>query len=55
MLNHLFSLHPSILDVVEDGMQCVDSDDENYNAIHMQETIQKNTQDTKIHHIVLKY
>jgi hypothetical protein len=42
MLNHLFSLHPSILDVVEDGMQCVDSDDENYNAIHMQETIQKN-------------
>jgi hypothetical protein len=25
-------------------MQCVDSDDENYNSIHMQEMIHKNTQ-----------
>jgi hypothetical protein len=28
MCNHLFSLHPSIWDIVENGMQCVDSDDE---------------------------
>jgi hypothetical protein len=29
-------------------MQCVDSDDENYNAIHMQEMIHKNTQATTV-------
>jgi hypothetical protein len=46
MRNHLFSFHPSIWDVVENRMQCVDSDDENYNAIHMQEMIHKNTQAT---------
>jgi hypothetical protein len=33
MHNHLFSLHPSIWDVVENRMHVVDSDDENYNAI----------------------
>jgi hypothetical protein len=43
MWNQLFSLHPSIWDVVENGKQCVDSDDENYNAIHTQEMIRKNT------------
>jgi hypothetical protein len=48
MRNHLFSLHPSIWDVVKHGMQCVDSDDENYNAIHMQEMIHKNTQATTV-------
>jgi hypothetical protein len=36
MHNHLFSLHPSIWDIVENGMQCVDSDYENYNDTHMQ-------------------
>jgi hypothetical protein len=36
MRNQLFSLRPSIWDVVENGMQCVDSDDENFNAIHKQ-------------------
>jgi hypothetical protein len=41
--NHLISLHPSIRDIVENGMQCVDSDDENYNAIHAQEMVHKNT------------
>jgi hypothetical protein len=43
---HLFSLHPSIWDIVENGMQYVDSDDENYNVIHMQEMILKNIQAT---------
>jgi amino acid transporter len=32
--------------IVNNGMQCVDSDDENYNDIHMQEMIHKNTQAT---------
>jgi hypothetical protein len=27
MFNHLFSLHPIIWDVVENGMQCIDSDE----------------------------
>jgi hypothetical protein len=44
MHSHLFSLHPSIWDVVENGMHVVDNDDDNYNAIHMQEIIHKNTQ-----------
>jgi hypothetical protein len=43
MKNNLFSLHPNIWDIVENGMQHVDSDDENYNAIHMQNMIYKNT------------
>jgi hypothetical protein len=34
MCSHLFSLHPSILDIVENGTHNVDSDDENYNAIY---------------------
>jgi hypothetical protein len=46
MCNHLFSLHPSIWDVVENGMHVVDSDDENYIAIYMQEMIHKNNQAT---------
>jgi hypothetical protein len=46
MCNPLFSLHPSIWGIVNNGMQCVDSDDENYNDIHMQEMIHKNTQAT---------
>jgi hypothetical protein len=33
---------------VENGMQCVDSDDENFNAIHAQEMIHKNTQPTTV-------
>jgi cation transport ATPase len=36
-----FSLHPRIWNVVENGMHVIDSDDENYNAIHMQEMIHK--------------
>jgi hypothetical protein len=46
MCNHLFSLHPSIWDVVENGMHVVDSDDENYIVIYMQEMIHKNNQAT---------
>jgi hypothetical protein len=44
----LGSVHPSIWDIVENGIQCVDSDDENYNAIHIQEMIHKNTQATTV-------
>jgi hypothetical protein len=29
-------------------MQCIDSDDENFNAIHAQEMIHKNTQATNV-------
>jgi hypothetical protein len=46
--NHLFSLHPSIWDVVENGMHVVDSDDKNYNAICMQQMIHKITQATTV-------
>jgi hypothetical protein len=49
MRNHLFSLHPSIWNVVENWMQCVDSDDDNFNAINAQEMIHKNTQATIVH------
>jgi hypothetical protein len=38
---NFFSLHPSIWDVVKYGMQLLDRDDENYNAIDAQETINK--------------
>jgi hypothetical protein len=46
MHSHLFSLHPSIWDVVENEMHIVDNDDENYNAIYMQEMIHKSAQAT---------
>jgi hypothetical protein len=45
MRKHFF-LHPGIWDVVENGMQCVDSDNGNFNAIHVQEMIHKNIQAT---------
>jgi hypothetical protein len=35
MHSHLFSLHPSIWDIVENGMHMLDSDDEKYNAIYV--------------------
>jgi hypothetical protein len=35
-------------DIVENGMHVVDSDDKNYNAIHMQEMIHKNNQATTV-------
>jgi hypothetical protein len=43
-----FLLHPRIWDIVENGMQCVHNDDENYNAIHAQEMVHKNTQATNM-------
>jgi hypothetical protein len=48
MWNHLLSLHPSILDVAENGMQFIDSDDKNYNVMHAQEMIHKNTKATTV-------
>jgi hypothetical protein len=33
MCSHLFPFHPSIWDIVENGMHMLDSYDENYNAI----------------------
>lgn len=48
MRSHLFSLHPSIWDIVENGMHIFDSDDENCNVIYMQEMIHKNAQVTTV-------
>jgi hypothetical protein len=44
MCSHIFSLHPSIWDVVDNGMQLLGSDDENYNTIVAQESIHNNAQ-----------
>jgi hypothetical protein len=48
MRTYLFSIHTSIWNVVENGMQLLDSDDENYNAIDVQESIHKNAQATTV-------
>jgi hypothetical protein len=48
MRSHLFSLHPIIWDIVENVMHILDSDDENYNAIYVQEMIHKNAQATTV-------
>jgi hypothetical protein len=48
MRSHLFSLHPSIWNVVENLMQLIDNDDENYNAIHVQYSIHRNAQTTTV-------
>jgi hypothetical protein len=45
---HLFSLHTSIWYILENGMHILDSDDENYNAIDVQEMIHKNAQATNV-------
>jgi hypothetical protein len=42
MCNHLYSLHPSIWDIVENGMHKLDSDD----YIFIQEMIHRNAQAT---------
>jgi hypothetical protein len=36
MCSHLFSLHPSIWDIVENGMQIRDIDDENFDDIEVE-------------------
>jgi hypothetical protein len=46
MRSHFFSVHPSIWDIVEDGMQIPDSDDENYNIVEVEEIIHRNSQAT---------
>jgi hypothetical protein len=43
-----FSLPPRIWNVVENGMRLLDSDDENYNAIDVQESIHKYAQATTV-------
>jgi hypothetical protein len=48
MHSHLYSLHPSILDIVENRMQILDSDDENYNVVEVEEIIHRNPQATNI-------
>jgi hypothetical protein len=46
MCSHFFSFHPTIWDVVENGMHVLDSDDKNHNVIYLQEMIHKNVQAT---------
>jgi hypothetical protein len=41
-----FYLHPSIWDIVENGMHVLDTDDKNHNAIYLQGMIHKNAQAT---------
>jgi hypothetical protein len=48
MCSRLLFLHPSIWDVLENGMQLLDSNDEHYNAIDAQESIHKNVQATTV-------
>jgi hypothetical protein len=44
MCSHLFSLHPSISDIVENGMHCDNNDD----AINIHEQIHRNAQATTV-------
>jgi hypothetical protein len=37
MRSHLFSLHPCIWDIVENGFNISDVDDENYNEVEVEE------------------
>jgi hypothetical protein len=48
MSSHLFSLHPSIWEIVENGMYALDINDENHNVIYLQEMIHKNAQATTV-------
>jgi hypothetical protein len=42
----LFSLHPSIWDIVDNGMSIPSIHDENYNKVELEELIQRNAQAT---------
>jgi hypothetical protein len=44
MHSHAYFLHPSIWDIVENGMQISYSDDENFNAIEVEGLIHRNSQ-----------
>jgi hypothetical protein len=46
MCSHLFSLHPSIWEV-KNGMNILDSDDESFNAIEVEELIHRRIQQGK--------
>jgi hypothetical protein len=46
MRSNLFSLHPIICDIVENGMHVLGNDDEIHNAMYFQEMFHKNTQAT---------
>jgi hypothetical protein len=48
MKSHLFSLHPSICDIVDTGMQILDSDDEAYNRLEAEEITHRNSQATTV-------
>jgi hypothetical protein len=48
MRSHLCSLHPSIWDIVDTGMQIPDSDDEAYNPVKAAEITHCNSQATTI-------
>jgi hypothetical protein len=46
MKSHSYSLHPSILDVVQIGMEILDSDDKNYNPVEVEQIMHRNSQVT---------
>jgi hypothetical protein len=41
MHSHIFSLHPCIQDIVENGINIPNVDNENYNEIEVQEIIHR--------------
>jgi hypothetical protein len=48
MHSHAYFLHPSIWDIVENGMQISYSDDENLNVIEVEGLIHRNSQATTV-------
>jgi hypothetical protein len=48
MKGHLYSLHPSIWDVVELGMEILDSGNEEYNQVEAEQIIHCNSQATMV-------
>jgi hypothetical protein len=48
MKSHLYSLHPSICDVVEIGMEIPDSDNNNYNLVEVEQIVHHNSQVTMV-------
>jgi hypothetical protein len=48
MHSHLFSLHPCIWDIVENGFNIPDIHDDDYNEVEIDELIHRNTQASTI-------
>jgi hypothetical protein len=48
MRSHLFSFHPCIWDIVENGMHIPNVDNENYNEVEVEELIYRNAQATTV-------